>query len=133
MILDILTQYLSSLEAFWSGLGRSGLLRMLVFWAVLYWIFSGRRRGCCRPRWGRGCCPGPHDRPCGGSHQRDHGADGEHADGYEYEYEWVEEWDDDWDAAEGAGHDAEWVDEWDDDEAPASEASSEDDAEREGA
>lgn len=136
MILDILTQYLSSLATFWTGFASSGFLRMLVFWAILYWIFSGRRRGCCRRRWGRGCGCGPRcgckaesrcrcsscDCMCGGCGC--HGASDHHHDDHGHAHAHHEHHDhhgehEDHDAHHE--HEAEWVEEWEEDDVATSE------------
>ncbi len=62
MILDLITQYLSGVAHFWTSLASTGVLKMLLVWAILYWIFSGRRHrrwrrrhGCHSWKWSGGC------------------------------------------------------------------------------
>lgn len=45
MLAEALSWYLESLVAFWSGIARGGVLRLLVVGLILWWIF-GRKCRC---------------------------------------------------------------------------------------
>lgn len=56
MLAEALSWYVESLTAFWSGLARPGLLRLLLVGLVLWWIFGRKGRGWCGcPRCGCWC------------------------------------------------------------------------------
>ena len=131
MILDLITQYLSGVAHFWTSLASTGVLKMLLVWAILYWIFSGRRHrrwrrrhGCHSWKWSGGCGhAGRWGRryrcrcrcTCGGCRcGRDHEAHEPHADcGHGHD-------EDGWDTEDGwhaeDGDDESWDDEGGDDD-----------------
>ncbi len=132
MILDLITQYLSGVVHFWTSLASTGVLKMLLIWAILYWIFSGRRHrrwrrrhGCHSWKWSGGCGhAGRWGRryrctcrcTCGGCRcRRDHEPHTHQADcGHEEDEHELEHDDEGW-HAEG-GDDESWEDEGGDDE-----------------
>ena len=150
MILDLITQYLSGVAHFWTSLASTGVLKMLLVWAILYWIFSGRRHrrwrrrhGCHSWKWSGGCGhAGRWGRryrcrcrcTCGGCRcGRDHEPHEPHADcghghdedGWDTEVGWLAEDGDDesWDD-EGGDDDEEYWDDADADEESDDEAHS---------
>lgn len=60
MLIDALSWYAQSISAFWVSLAGGGLVKMLMIWCFIYWIFCRPRRRGFRWRWrhhhGHRCC-----------------------------------------------------------------------------
>ena len=47
MIIEVFTQYLESVAAFWQGLAGGGHLRLILIGLAIWWFWCRKGRGCC--------------------------------------------------------------------------------------